>query len=101
GRARRYDAVILKLLGANRRQVLGAQAIEYLLLALLLALVALAIGTAAGWFVTVQVFTLPFTPDWAAVAATLVGASAVTLSIGVLGSLSALTAKPATVLRSL
>ena len=28
GRARRYDAVILKLLGASRAQVLGAQAIE-------------------------------------------------------------------------
>jgi putative ABC transport system permease protein len=44
---------------------------------------------------------LPFTPDWAAVAATLAGAGAVTLSIGVLGSLSALTAKPADVLRAL
>jgi putative ABC transport system permease protein len=101
GRARRYDAVILKLLGASRAQVLGAQALEYLLLALLLALVALAIGSVAGWFVVVHVFTLPFAPDWAAVALTLVAASAVTLSIGVAGSLSALTARPASVLRAL
>lgn len=101
GRARRYDAVLLKLLGAGRAQVLGAQAIEYLLLACVLALVALAIGTAAGWFVTVRIFTLPFTPDWPAVAVTLVGTSIVTLTIGMLGSLSALTAKPAAVLRAL
>ena len=38
---------------------------------------------------------------WAAVAITLVAASAVTLSIGVAGSLSALTARPASVLRAL
>ena len=101
GRARRYDAVILKLLGASRAQVLGAQAIEYLLLALLLALVALIVGTAAGWFVTAKVFDLAFTPDWAAVAITLVVSSLVTLSVGVLGSLSALAAKPAAVLRAL
>jgi putative ABC transport system permease protein len=101
GRARRYDAVILKLLGASRAQVLGAQAIEYLLLALLLALVALGIGSAAGWFVTVQVFALPFAPDWLAVAATLFAASLVTLSIGIAGSLSAMNARPAAVLRAL
>jgi putative ABC transport system permease protein len=101
GRARRYDAVILKLLGANRAQVLGAQAIEYLLLSLLLALVALGVGGGAGWYVTTQIFELAFTPDWAVVALTLLGATAVTMAIGIAGSLSALTARPTTVLRAL
>ncbi len=101
GRARRYDAVILKLLGASRAQVLGAQALEYLMLALLLAIVALAIGSIAGWYVVVHVFTLPFAPDWTAVALTLIAASAATMSIGVVGSLSAMNARPASALRTL
>ena len=101
GRARRYDAVILKLLGGSRAQVLGAQGLEYALLALLLAAVALAIGGAAGWYVVTQVFALAWAPDWGVVALTLAAASATTLGIGLLGSLPALRARPAGVLRAL
>src|SRR3546814_2734498 len=53
--ARSYDSVILKTLGASRLQVLGAQVLEYGLLALVLALVSLVLGTAAAWYVIVQV----------------------------------------------
>ena len=42
--ARSYDSVILKTLGATRWQVLGAQALEYALLAAVLALVSLGLG---------------------------------------------------------
>src|SRR5690606_37905139 len=52
--ARSYDSVILKTLGATRLQVLGTQALEYGLLALILALVSLLLGTAAAWYVIVQ-----------------------------------------------
>src|SRR3546814_20374473 len=43
---RSYDSEILKTLGATRSQVLGTQATEYALLAAMLALVSLALGTA-------------------------------------------------------
>ncbi|MFW2851968.1 ABC transporter permease [Sphingomonas sp. TX0543] len=101
GRARRYDAVILKLLGGSRAQVLGAQAIEYAILSLLLAVVALTIGAGAGWYVVTQVFAIGWAPRWDTVAATLVAAMAVTLGTGVAGSLPALRARPAEALREL
>jgi putative ABC transport system permease protein len=99
--ARIYDAVLLKLLGATRRQVLTVQGIEYLLLSGIVAAIALAAGTAAGWYVIARVFDLPFAPDWPIVIATLVSGMAIILAIGLLGSLPALAARPARALRSL
>ncbi|TPG21798.1 FtsX-like permease family protein [Sphingomonas koreensis] len=100
-RTRRYDAVVLKLLGATARQVLGAQAIEYLLLSIILAGVALLVGGGAGWFVVVHIFGLAWAPDWAVVGLTLGAAVVMTLGIGLAGSLPALRARPADTLRML
>jgi putative ABC transport system permease protein len=99
--ARRYDAVVLKLLGGSGRQILGVQAIEYLLLSLLLAAVALAVGAGAGWFVVVRVLSLAWAPDWEIVALTLGASCAVTLGIGLIGSIPVLRTKPASALREL
>ncbi|WP_375394324.1 ABC transporter permease [uncultured Sphingomonas sp.] len=101
GRTRRYDATILKLLGGSGAQVLVAQAIEYALLSLILVAVALAVGCGAGWYVVTRVFQLAWAPDWDVVALTLAAATIVTMGIGLLGSLTALRARPATVLRAL
>ncbi|MDE0877960.1 MAG: ABC transporter permease, partial [Sphingomonas bacterium] len=99
-RTRRYDAVVLKLLGATARQVLAAQAIEYLLLSIILAIVALIVGGVAGWYVVIGVFDLGFAPDWRVVTMTLTVALVATLGIGVFGSLPALRARPAETLRA-
>ncbi len=58
--ARVYDAVLLKLLGATRRQILLVQALEYALLAAIVSLVALSIGVAAGYYVVTGLFDLPW-----------------------------------------
>lgn len=100
-RTRRYDAVILKLLGGSARQVLTAQALEYALLSMIVVLIALVMGTSAGWFVVVRVFELAWAPDWAVVAMTVAAGVLVTLGIGLLGSLPALRARPADALREL
>ncbi|MDB5707899.1 MAG: hypothetical protein JWN66_5015 [Sphingomonas bacterium] len=99
--ARVYDAVLLKLLGATRAQILAVQATEYALLAIIVSLVALGIGTGAGWYVVKQLFELPWAPDWGVVLATLGIGTSVILAIGLLGSLPALAARPARALRSL
>ena len=99
GTARRYDAVILKLLGGTARQVLAAQAIEYALLSAVLVAVSLAVGAGGGWYVVVHVFELPWAPDWSTVAMTLAAAVLVTLGIGLGGSVNALRSRPAEVLR--
>ncbi|OYY91527.1 MAG: ABC transporter permease [Sphingomonas sp. 28-66-16] len=98
--ARVYDAVLLKLLGATRGQVVLVQAIEYALLAAIVALVALGLGAAAGWAVVTQLFTLPWAPDWGIVLATLAGGSVLIMAIGLFGSLPALAARPAAALRA-
>jgi len=101
GRRRRYDNVILKLVGARRQQLLGGQAIEFLLLSILLVGVAILVGGTAGWYVVTRVFALPFAPDGGVIALTLAASTGVTLAIGLLGSLPALAARPAESLRSI
>ncbi|NWK96364.1 ABC transporter permease [Sphingobium lactosutens] len=97
--SRSYDSVILKTLGATRAQLLGGQALEYGLLAAILALVALALGSAAAWFVIVEVFDFSWTPDWPIVLATLAGGALLTLGIGLAGSIPLLSVRPARALR--
>ncbi|MGN5375882.1 ABC transporter permease [Sphingomonas hankookensis] len=98
---RTYDSVILKTLGATRGQILAAQALEYLLLAIILAALAAAIGIAGGWYVVVELFAFDWLPDYGAIAATLAVGVGVTVGIGLLGALPILNARPARALREL
>lgn len=99
--ARTYDATILKVLGATRAQVLALQAIEHALLAAVMALVALVLGTAGGWYVVTQLFGFDWLPDWRVICATLAMGALVTVGIGLIGSLPVLRARPASALRAL
>jgi putative ABC transport system permease protein len=99
--ARSYDSVILKTLGATRRQILAAQALEYGLIAALLAAVALALGLGAAWWVIVRIFDFTWAPDWPIVLATLAGGAVLTLGIGLLGALPLISVRPAAALRDL
>ncbi|WP_447764362.1 ABC transporter permease [Sphingopyxis panaciterrae] len=96
-----YDSVILKLLGATRGQILGAQGLEYAVLASILALLALGLGLAGAWYVVTQLFDFTFAPDPLIVGATLVGGAGLSFLIGIAGSWPLLSAKPAQALRSL
>ncbi len=99
--SRMYDSVILKLLGATRRQILGAQGLEYLILSVVLAVVALALGSGAAWYVITQIFEFGWQPDWPVVLMTLAVGGMGTLAIGLIGSLPLLAARPAAALRDL
>ncbi|HCY02744.1 MAG TPA: ABC transporter permease, partial [Erythrobacter sp.] len=99
--ARTYDTVVLRVLGADRRQILVMQLIEYVALAGALALVALGIGSLAAWLVITQLFEFDWLPDWGVVLAVL-GLGIVTVLAFALGaSLPLLRAKPAQALRTL
>ncbi|MDP8912044.1 MAG: ABC transporter permease [Pseudomonadota bacterium] len=100
-RARVYDSVILKLLGATRTRILSAQALEFTALALIVSAFAFALGAGSGWYVVVKVLELEWAPDWGIVAATLGAGAVVTLLLGLIGSLPALAARPASALRTL
>ena len=99
--SRIYDSVIMKMLGSSRGQILGAQALEYGILALTLGLLSLALGLAAAWYVVVQIFDFSFAPDPAILLLTLVGGAGLTFVLGIVGSLPILAARPAQALRSL
>ena len=100
-RHRVYDAVILKTLGATRRRLIGAYALEYLLLGAATALFGVAAGSLAAWMVMTEVMNLSFTwlPGPAAAAAFC--ALLITVAFGLIGTFTALGHKPAPVLRNL
>ncbi len=100
-RARVHDAVLLKLVGATRGQVLAAQALEFAAVAGVVALLALGVGAGAGWYVVTAVFGLDWAPDWAVVGGTLAAGVAGTVLLGLAATLPALSARPARALRSL
>ncbi|MFM5929368.1 MAG: ABC transporter permease [Novosphingobium sp.] len=99
--ARTYDSVILRVLGASRRQLLLVQLGEYGLLALVLALVALGLGTGIAWLVIVQMFEFDWLPDWAEVLGVLAAGLALVLGFAMAASLPVLRTRPSQALREL
>ncbi len=100
-RHRVYDAVILKTLGATRARLLGAYALEYLMIGFATAVFGVIAGSIAAWLIVTRLMTLSFV--WQAGSAATVVASAliVTVGLGLAGTLLALNQKPASVLRNL
>jgi putative ABC transport system permease protein len=98
---RRYDAAVLRTLGASRRQLNAAQIAEFLVQGTLAGLLAAAGATAVGYVLAARAFDIPFALDPALfVWATFGGAAAVALA-GWLGTREALNLPPAAVLRQL
>lgn len=100
-RHRVYDAVILKTLGATRRHLLTAYALEYLLLGGVAVVFGVAAGSIAAWRIVVDLMSLSFHWQVAPAAAAALAALAVTLLFGLIGTFAALGRKPAPVLRNL
>ncbi|MFD1624711.1 ABC transporter permease [Azospirillum griseum] len=99
-RRRVYDAVVLKVLGATRADVLRAFLVEYGLLGLLTAAIAGVIGTLTAW--AVLLFLMRW--DWAfqpmAVIGTALLSTAITLAFGFFGTWRALGQPAAPLLRN-
>jgi putative ABC transport system permease protein len=94
-----YDAVVLKVLGARRGDVLRAFLIEYGLLGIASALIAALLGTITAWAVLTQLMRTEWTFLPGAVAVTGVLCVAVTLVFGFAGTWRALDRKAAPLLR--
>jgi putative ABC transport system permease protein len=100
-RHRVYDAVILKTLGATRSRLVGAYALEYMLLGLATAVFGVAAGSIAAWLVVTDIMNLSFTFLTGPALAAAFGALLVTVAFGLVGTFTALGHKPAPVLRNL
>ncbi len=99
-RRRIYDAVVLKVLGATRRDVGLAYLIEYGLIGLLAALLAAGVGTLASWVLVTRTMYMDwvFLPQTVFVTAGL--GVAVTMLLGFGGTFRALGQKAAPLLRN-
>ncbi len=98
---RTYDTVVLRVLGASRRQVLLLALVEYGALALLLAGVALAMGLGAAWYVVTRLFEFEWLPAWGSVFGVLGAGLALVIGFALVGVLPLLRARPAQALRAL
>src|SRR5690606_21495891 len=63
---RRYDSAVLRTRGAGRSQLRGAVLVEFGMLGLLAALLAVAAAAAIGLAVSRQVFEIALAPPWGA-----------------------------------
>jgi putative ABC transport system permease protein len=100
-RHRVYDAVILKTLGATRGRLLGAYALEYLMIGLATAVFGVIAGSVAAWLIVTRLMTLSFVWQAGSAAGVVAAALIVTVGLGLAGTLLALNQKPAAVLRNL
>jgi putative ABC transport system permease protein len=100
-RHRVYDAVILKTLGATRARLLGAYALEYLMIGFATAIFGVLAGSVAAWLIVTRLMTLGFVWQAGSAAGVVVAALLVTVGLGLAGTLVALNQKPASVLRNL
>lgn len=97
---RLHDVAVLTALGATRRRLTAALALEFALAATLAGAFAALLGTLAAGWVLENVVRLPFEPAPAAVGLVLVASAAITVALGLLATRSALAARPADVLRA-
>ncbi|MTW18100.1 FtsX-like permease family protein [Rhodoplanes serenus] len=100
-RHRVYDAVVLKTLGASRRQLVAVYLLEYLLIGAAAVLFGVAAGSIAGWRVVTDLMSLPYVWQAGPAMAAALAALAVTVACGLIGTVAALGRKPAAVLRRL
>src|SRR5205085_8933861 len=97
-RARLYDSTVLKVLGATRARIAAVYAIEYGILGLVTGILALGVGTLAASVVAEQVLDIPFVFDFSAALLTVGGGALATLTFGLIGAWTALSARPANLL---
>lgn len=100
-RARLYDAVVLKTLGATRVRLLSAYALEYGLLGLATALFGLLAGSVAAYFIVSRVMNLSFSLDLSGAILASALAVLVAIGLGLAGTWRILSQKPAQYLRNL
>lgn len=99
-RRRIHEAVVMKVLGATRARIAGTFAWEFATLGLATALASLAVGTAAAYLVVRNLMNLSWTFLPGVAVAVAIGAMALTLAFGLVGTLAALRQRPLALLRN-
>ncbi|MBC5991711.1 ABC transporter permease [Pontibacter cellulosilyticus] len=93
------ESVLLRTLGASRKQILSINAFEYLLLGALAAGTGVILSVGASWALAVFSFEVDFVPDFAPLLPVFLGITSLTVAIGMLNSRGILNRPPLEVLR--
>ena len=99
-RSRLYAAMVMKSLGARRSTILAAQAVEYLILGLAPALLALGLSSIAAYVVIDRLMELDWSWPPGVLLTVVFGAAGLTLALGLGGAWRILDARPWPILRS-
>ncbi|MBC7775502.1 MAG: FtsX-like permease family protein [Phycisphaerae bacterium] len=97
--ARIRESVLLRTLGASRRQILSINALEYFLLGALSCLAGVGLSVAGAWGLAVFAFKIPFQIEWWPLIATFIAITSLTVIIGLLNSREVVRKPPLEVLR--
>jgi putative ABC transport system permease protein len=96
---RMQESVLLRTLGASRKQVFLITALEYFFLGFIAASTGIIIALLGNLALARYLFDIPFSPSWLAVLLILASISLLTTIIGVLNSRSVLNRPPLEILR--
>lgn len=98
--ARRYEAALLKTLGASRRTIAGSFLLRAALLGLFAGSVALLAGILGGWAVSRFIMETSFSVQWASALVIICGGAIASVLASLGFAIKALNARPAQVLRA-
>jgi len=97
--ARVRESVLLRTLGASRRQILSINALEYFLLGALSCLAGVGLSVGGAWALARFAFKIPFQIEWWPLGATFLAITSLTVIIGLLNSREVVNKPPLEVLR--
>jgi putative ABC transport system permease protein len=98
---RKFDAAVLRTLGASQAQLTAAQVAEFLVLGALAGFLAAAGATAVGWLLAERVFQIPFTINPLLWAYGVFGAALAVTAAGWLGTRATVRQPPLAVIQQL
>ena len=93
------ESVLLRTIGASRKQILAITALEYFFLGALAAITGILLAMVASWALAHYTFDTVFTPQWSVVALIFFSICLITVFIGLMNSRGVLTRPPLEVLR--
>jgi len=96
---READAIVHKVLGATRADVIWVFVIEYGLLGAFAALIAAVVGIGGAWAITQGGLEVGFSADPVLILSVVIGAVVLTVAAGALTTWQALSTRPAQFLR--
>ncbi len=94
------ESVLLRTIGASRRQILLITSIEYLFLGLLAALAGILMSLVSTWILAKYVFETPFVPVYMPLGVVALSVAVLTILIGLFNSREVLSRPPLEVLRA-